>query len=78
MRFQIYICIYYKNENENKKSQPCVLKSICSITETNIIEIGKRIKALRRKSKFSKVNFLKLFSKNLHEQKFLRITFYTT
>ena len=41
------------------------LRSICSITETNIIEIGKRIKALHRKSKFFKnqnfcLNFFKI------------------
>ena len=56
----IYICIYYKKENQ--KFQPCVCWSICSITETNIIEIGKRINALRRQSNFFK-NQIKNFEK---------------
>ena len=50
MRFQtyIYICIYYKNEKKKSKIPNVrLLRSICSRTETNIIEIGKIIKALR-------------------------------
>ena len=46
--------ILQKWKGKSKIPTVRLLRSICSITETNIIEIGKRIKALHRKSKFFK------------------------
>ena len=44
--------ILQKCKGKSKIPTVRLLRSICSITETNIIEIDKRIKALHRKSKF--------------------------
>ena len=50
----IYMHTLQKWKGKSKIPTVRLFRSICSITETNIIEIGKRIKALRRKSNFFK------------------------